>query len=163
MTADSIDQTPDAVVQPEEGRASIDVAAPPEQVWALVADVTRMGEWSPECVRAEWRGGATGPAPGARFHGYNKIATYEWDVPCVVVECEPGRRFSFRVPPSDPNGTVWTYDFEPAPDGGTRVTESFHAPFLNIPGSPSNFAGRYEMLVAGMEQTLTNLKAAAER
>jgi hypothetical protein len=25
-----------------------EIAAPPEQVWAMVADVTRMGEWSPE-------------------------------------------------------------------------------------------------------------------
>ena len=38
------------------------VSAAPEAVWALVADVPRMGEWSPECVRCEWVGGATGAA-----------------------------------------------------------------------------------------------------
>ena len=32
---------------PVEGERSIDVAAPPDRVWALVADVARMGQWSP--------------------------------------------------------------------------------------------------------------------
>jgi hypothetical protein len=29
------------------GRHSIDIAAPPELVYDLIADVTRTGEWSP--------------------------------------------------------------------------------------------------------------------
>ena len=28
------------------------IAAPPEKVWALISDVTRMGEWSPEATGA---------------------------------------------------------------------------------------------------------------
>jgi len=28
--------------------ASVDIAAPPSAVWAVVADVTRVGEWSGE-------------------------------------------------------------------------------------------------------------------
>lgn len=48
------------------------VEAPPETVWALVADVTRMGEWSPETVRCTWVDGATGPELGAAFKGDNK-------------------------------------------------------------------------------------------
>ena len=54
---------------PEESSASIDIDAPPDVVWRLVADITRMGEWSPECWKAEWEGDATGPAVGAHFHG----------------------------------------------------------------------------------------------
>ena len=32
------------------GEVSLHMDAPPEQVWALVSDVTRIGEFSPETV-----------------------------------------------------------------------------------------------------------------
>jgi hypothetical protein len=41
-------------VYPVEGERSIDIAAPPERVWALVTDIGRMGEWSPHTVVAQW-------------------------------------------------------------------------------------------------------------
>ena len=43
------------------------VAARPELVWNLVADVTRVGEWSPECIRAACSPtpAGRGPAPGS--------------------------------------------------------------------------------------------------
>ena len=49
------------------GEVSLHMAAPPEQVWALVSDVTRIGEFSPETFEAQWTHGATGPVVGARF------------------------------------------------------------------------------------------------
>ena len=59
---------------PERGGASLDIDAAPEAVWALVADITRMGEWSPECFQADWEDGATHPEAGAHFHGSNRPA-----------------------------------------------------------------------------------------
>lgn len=147
--------------RPEVGSATILIAAPPDEVYDLIADVTRIGEWSPECVRAEWVEGSTEAVPGARFHGWNEAGTFQWDVPCVVVEAERGRVFSFRAPVDLDTATTWTYAFEAA-DGGTRLTESFNAPLLNVEGSPSNFDGRYEMMVAGCEQTLQRVKDVAE-
>lgn len=44
---------------PEQGSASIEIDAARDGVWALVADITRMGEYSPECVHAAWENGAT--------------------------------------------------------------------------------------------------------
>ena len=43
------------------------VAARPELVWDLVADITRVGGWSPECIRAAWvtEPGLRSPAPGS--------------------------------------------------------------------------------------------------
>ena len=147
---------------PEESSASIEIAAAPEVVWGLVADVTRMGEWSPECVRAEWEDGATGPEVGAPFHGYNKAGTYEWDATCVVTECEPGKVFEFRVPRgTDIVPTFWRFELAPT-GGGTRLTESFRAPQINVPGSPANFEGRFEMLDRAIKKTIANIKAAAE-
>ncbi len=146
---------------PQQASASIDVDAPPDAVWNLVADISRMGEWSPECVRAHWEDGATGPEPGAHFHGYNRAGTFEWDAPCVVTDCEPGKVFAFAVPRGGEPLNRWRFEF--APNGaGTTLTESFDAPLINVDGSPANFEGRFEMLAAAIKTTIANIKAAAE-
>ena len=147
---------------PQAASASIDVAAAPEVVWDLIADVTRMGEWSPECVRAEWADGASGPLVGAHFHGYNRAGTFEWDAPCIVTESEPGRVFAFAVPRDSPTTNVWRFELVPS-GAGTTLTESFDAPLINVAGSPANFEGRFEMLAAAIETTIGNIKVAAER
>ena len=46
-------------------RAEVIAGAPLEAVWCVVADVTRTGEWSHECLDVSWLGGATAAAPGA--------------------------------------------------------------------------------------------------
>jgi hypothetical protein len=145
----------------QSSSASIDVAAAPDVVWNLVADIRRMGEWSPECYRAEWEGDASGPAAGAHFHGYNRAGTYEWDAPCVVTECEPGRVFAFAVPRDSPTVNAWRFEFA-ANGSGTTLTESFDAPLINVDGSPANFDGRFEMLAEAIRKTIANIKAAAE-
>jgi uncharacterized protein YndB with AHSA1/START domain len=146
---------------PEKSSASIEINAAPEAVWQLVADITRMGEWSPECRRAEWEGGSTGPAVGAHFHGYNRAGTTEWDAPCLVTDCEPGKVFAFQVPPEGKVVTRWRFEF--APSGtGTTLTESFDAPMINVDGAPSNFDGRFEMLDKAIRMTIANIKTAAE-
>ncbi|HVL80108.1 MAG TPA: SRPBCC family protein [Actinomycetota bacterium] len=149
------------------GEVSVDIAAPPERVWALVSDVTRMGEWSPECRRCVWLGGANGPAPGARFAGFNRRGPIWWVTIGKVEEAEPGRVFSFHT--TQPwNGrtpvTRWTYRFEPAGDG-TRVTESFQVlnEVLLSRFGMLVFGDSGDRLVDGMRQTLDRVKAAAER
>ncbi|HRW36457.1 MAG TPA: SRPBCC family protein, partial [Aquihabitans sp.] len=70
---------------------TVHMDASPADVWALVADVTRIGEFSPETFEAEWLDGATEPAVGARFRGHvkrNGRGPIYWS-PCEVVECEP--------------------------------------------------------------------------
>jgi hypothetical protein len=57
------------------GDARVHIDAKPAELYDLVTDVTRMGEWSPECVRCVWLDGATGPAVGARFRGSNRRAS----------------------------------------------------------------------------------------
>lgn len=146
---------------PQQSSASIDINASPEVVWQLVADITRMGEWSPECVRAEWENGATGPAVGAHFHGYNKAGTFEWEAPGVVTDCEPGRIFAFAVPRDAATTNRWCFEFAPSAEG-TTLTESFDAPMINVEGSQANFEGRFEMLVKAIKKTIANIKDAAE-
>lgn len=104
----------------------VHMAASPEKVWALVSDVTRIGEFSPETFEAQWLDGATGPAVGAKFRGHvkrNGKGPVYWTT-CTVRECEPGRVFSFGVGPADKPLNVWRYELTPSGDG-TDVSESF--------------------------------------
>ena len=48
---------------------ALHIDAPPDRVWQLVSDITKMGEYSPEVIEAEWIGSATGPEVGARYRG----------------------------------------------------------------------------------------------
>lgn len=109
----------------EGGEATIVVRSSPEDVWRLVTDVTRTGEWSPENTGAEWLDGATGPAVGAHFKGTNRRGRTKWASTCEVVASVPGREFAFVTgSPAKPE-TRWRYVLEPAGEGQTRVTESF--------------------------------------
>ncbi|WP_280383578.1 SRPBCC family protein [Nocardia wallacei] len=106
---------------------TVRMAAPPEKVWELVSDITRIGEFSPETFEAEWLGTASGPAVGAKFRGHvrrNEVGPVYWTV-CKVVACEPGREFAFMVlGPGGRDVNRWGYRLRPS-DGGTEVTESF--------------------------------------
>jgi uncharacterized protein YndB with AHSA1/START domain len=102
------------------------MAASPERIWDLVSDVTKIGRYSPETFEAEWLEGATGPAVGAKFRGHvkrNGVGPTYWTT-CTVLECVPGRAFTFGVGPGDKPLSIWGYHLEPNGDG-TDVTESF--------------------------------------
>ena len=73
------------------------IAATPETAWELIADITRMGDWSPETTSAEWTGPSNGPAAGARLKGTNQMGSKKWRSGCVVTACVPGERFAFDV------------------------------------------------------------------
>jgi uncharacterized protein YndB with AHSA1/START domain len=109
-----------------QGSVTIHMAAPPERIWDLVSDVTKIGRYSPETLEAEWLDGATGPAVGARFRGHvkrNGRGPMYWTT-CNVVASEPGREFAFAVGKQGKELNTWRYRLEPAGDG-TDVTESF--------------------------------------
>lgn len=99
-----------------------DIAAPPEEVYAAIADVTRMGEWSEECHSCEWHDGVDGPAVGATFDGHNRHGEHEWTTQGRVVEADPGRAFTFECSMMDFHYATWGYRIEPTASG-SRVTE----------------------------------------
>jgi hypothetical protein len=99
-----------------------EIAASPEAVYAAVADVTRMGEWSPECHSCTWHDGFDGPALGASFDGHNRNGEHEWTTQCTIVEAEPGRAFAFECSMFDFHYANWGYRIEPT-GSGCRVTE----------------------------------------
>jgi uncharacterized protein YndB with AHSA1/START domain len=142
------------------------VAAPPEAVWDLVADVTRMGEWSPETTAAWWLGGATKAGAGVRFKGRNKRGRMRWATTCEINAADRGSRFSFVRASRIDDGTEWTFTMQPR-DDGTLLTES--AKQRRLPNSAARLAGRItfgsdreEQVRQGIRTTIDRIKAAAE-
>ncbi len=108
------------------GSVTVHMAAPPEKIWPLVSDVTKIGRFSPETFEAEWLDGATGPAVGVKFRGHvrrNGRGPVYWTT-CEIVTCEPGREFAFGVLTAGKPLNTWRYVLAPEGDG-TDVTESF--------------------------------------
>lgn len=109
----------------DRDEVSVHVDARPDQVYALVADVTRTPEFSPEILRCTWLDGATGPAVGARFEAVNKVPRRPpWKNRPVVTVADPGREFTFRRTEKAAGTIEWRYRMEPEGDG-TRLTESY--------------------------------------
>ncbi len=147
---------------------TLHIDAPPAAVWALLTDVTRVGEFSPETLEGRWIDGATGPAVGARFQGHvkrNGRGPMYWTT-CRVTRCEPERDFAFlvEVPGMGAGVNTWRYQLRPA-GAGTDVTESFEL-------TPSAFIRVYWTLagplraktnIRGMTETLNRIQAVAEK
>lgn len=148
------------------GEVKAHIDASPADVYALVSDVDRTGEWSPECRRCVWLDGATGAEVGARFRGYNRSGAVRWSRLVEVVAADPGREFAFRTLPDrfNKDSTTWRYRFEPA-DGGTAVTESYE--IHRLPGFPVSLIMRtllrhHADMRPHMRQTLDRIKTIAE-
>src|SRR5215472_2927331 len=153
------------------------VAARPEAVWDLVADVTRVGGWSPECIRVAWLGEPGLPRPGARFTGHNRFHSgFEYEVTCVVTEADRPGAFGWVV--LDDSGDLahpsssWRYRIDPLPSGGSRVKHRFTqgpgASYLRAAAEKAPdraaelIAARLDALRANMSATLRAMRAAAE-
>ena len=141
------------------------ISATPERLYPMVADLCRMGEWSPECQQVEWEDGATGPVEGARFVGHNRggpKGLMRWSRRGRVLTADVGREFAFVTEEGGNEGVRWRYRFDPV-QGGTRVTESYEVhripAWARIVDVPTN---RARELRGAMQHTLEQLKGAAE-
>jgi uncharacterized protein YndB with AHSA1/START domain len=147
------------------GEVRMHIDAGPERVWALLADLDRMGEWSPECYKVSWLDGATSPARvGARFKGWNRWGPVRWSMQCQVKSAEPSREISWSTVQGGRELVRWRYQLEAA-DGGTDVTESFEV--LWLPTMARLFedvimVNRDRQREAAMRSTLDRIKAVAE-
>jgi hypothetical protein len=139
------------------------IAATPEQLYALVSDLCRMGEWSPENTGGAWVKGATGPAVGAKFEGTNQLGKKKWKTLSIVAIADPAREFAFDVTAAGMKVARWGYRLE-AVDGGTNVTQYWddhrNAVITKMTGLALGVKDRAVHNTAGMEQTLDRLAAA---
>lgn len=150
-------------------RASITIDRPPEAIYDLLVDVSRMGTWSPMCT-----GGRYDDDSREWFTGTNAIRDVTWETRCRVVAAEPAREFTFVN-----HGTAgrhamvrWGFILEPTADGGTQLTQTWEV----LPGYRAGFAEEENpgmtleqrldfmkaMAESGMPETLANIKQDAE-
>ena len=141
------------------------IDSPAHRLWAMISDLTRMGEWSPENEGAKWLGGATGPAVGARFRGVNRHGKRRWSTVGRVVESEPARSFAFTISAIGLPVAEWRYQFDDRTDS-CLVTETWldrRGRLFKLAGKPvSGVSDRASHNRTSMEETLRRLKAAAE-
>lgn len=119
---------------PKSYVTEVTVSAAIEDVWAVVSDPTRVGEWSSEARTIEWLDGATGPGAGVKFRGHSQVGWRKWGKTCEIVDFEPPRRFVFRTSAiGDTN--VWSFDLTPTTDGsgGTLIRQEFRILHLARP------------------------------
>jgi hypothetical protein len=147
-------------------RESLAVVAPADTVYDLVADLPRMGEWSPECERVIWRGGATSAAHGTKFLGFNRAGWVRWVTQGEVVTAEPGRHLAFEITFGPTKIARWEYFIVPddADPSTCVVVEEWtdRRPGWYRDLADKAFGPRAGTNQRGMAKTLANLKRAAE-
>jgi len=107
------------------GRCHVTVDADLDAVWDVVLDVTRVGEWSHECVGVAWLDGATTATPLARFRGRNKQGVFRWGRVCEIIAVKPYELVWRTVPTSlYPDSTEWKIRIQRT-GNTTEIEQSF--------------------------------------
>jgi Polyketide cyclase / dehydrase and lipid transport len=150
---------------------SIIISRHRDELYDMVSDVNRMGQWSPICKACWWDDG-DGPSVGAWFTGRNESpertgdTRSQWETRSEVTVADRGREFTFVVGGS---WIQWSYTFTDTPRG-TRVAESwaflpegiarFHDRFGD--DAEAQIAQRIEAAHRGIPETLAAIKRVAE-
>ncbi|GAB3584999.1 SRPBCC family protein [Calidifontibacter terrae] len=149
---------------PNNLTASVVIDAATDEVWRVVSDLGRMGNWSPQCRKVIVLG--KGVRLGTRMININRMGWKAWPTHSKVVRYEPNSQIAFRV---RDNGSIWSYRLESLSEGGTLVTETRDVSAGIKPTSSfltKHFLGgnqQFEVeLVRGMELTLARMKADVE-
>lgn len=151
-----------AVIAPIE--TSIEILATPAAVWAVVSDMRRMTEWSPEVMfqgftRRQLR-------QGTRSLNLNKRKGFVWPTSSKITTFEADKELSFYVYGA---AAQWTYVLEPTATGtrlierrelkgGKRAVASKLTAAVALGGIESHDVE----LIEGMNKTLARIKAEAE-
>jgi uncharacterized protein YndB with AHSA1/START domain len=102
-------------------RTQIDIDAPPEHVWEVLADPENYPRWvvGADKIRDADPGF---PAPGTRFYHRVGFGPLKIDDHTEVAEADPPRHIKLRAK-ARPFGTAYvTVELQPSPSGGTHVT-----------------------------------------
>jgi uncharacterized membrane protein len=100
---------------------TVEIDAPPSEVWATLSDVVRWPEWT--ASMSEVQPLEDGPlALGSKVRiKQPRMPPLTWE----ITEFDPGRSFSWQST-SPGITTVGTHRLEPLPNGGTAVTLAIH-------------------------------------
>ncbi|MFT3660961.1 MAG: SRPBCC family protein [Gordonia sp. (in: high G+C Gram-positive bacteria)] len=143
---------------------SLEIAGTPAQVWSVVSDLQRMGEWSPQCKKMFVFGGPV--KAGTRTANINRRGLLIWPTTAKVVTFEPNKQIAWKI---TENNTVWGFVLTEtaggvtvthsrvAADGQTSALSSFLVD--KVFGGNDSFEPE---LAAGMRETLGKIKLAVE-
>ncbi|KAA8890060.1 SRPBCC family protein [Nocardia colli] len=147
---------------PKNLEATIDIAAPPDKVWAVVSNLKRMPEFSPQCVRMVPLGA---PKTGTWVLNLNTDGKKYWPTTARIVRFEPNQAFAFKI---NENRSIWSYTLE-ATETGTRLVERRDVPNgtswfsrKSIDAALGGEAPFEEALIRGMHETLGKIKTVVE-
>ena len=99
---------------------AIDIAAPPDKVWAVMSDAERWHEWTPSVTSIRVFGGSPLKVGSRALIRQPRFPPAVWK----VTHLEPGKKFIWKT--GGPG--MWAYghhSVEPIP-GGTRATLRLH-------------------------------------
>jgi hypothetical protein len=133
--------------------AEIHISATPKEIYSVISDLPRSGEWSPECQGGEWITGEPATT-GAVFQGHNlrhpdvvawaPVVRGTWTTHAEVVAAEADRTFRWAMHDSSgrKQDSVWAFEIEPA-DGGSVLVHHFRmgTPTEGIRGITSEMDG----------------------
>jgi uncharacterized membrane protein len=150
------------VPQPLPISATVEIAAAPDAVWAVVSDVARMPEFSPE-LRHLFVVGSKPTGVGTTMIGINRRRFVAWPTTSKVTRFEPGRAVAWKTRES---GATWTYELEPT-EVGTRVTGRRDLPSFTVGTTLlapviGGARGHDQELADGIRSTLERIKATVE-
>ncbi len=160
-------------------RELVEVECAAENAWRLVTDVTRIGEFSPECIDAHWLDNASGVKVGARFEGTNRVVDGNteaiWIRPCTVTDVKAGELFAYTVGDrfDGSPASSWEFVIDSLAPARCRITQTFRHERDGLTGfrcsadsQPDRareiVAHRLTMLRTGMRETLLRMKGRLE-
>lgn len=141
------------------------INASPNEVYDLVSDVTRTGEWSPICKKCSWIKG-TGPEVGARFSGVNERKGFTWESESEVIVADRGKELAWMVA----DGMArWSYRIKPVATG-SELTETWEFLPEGIATFHERFGDKAQKIIdartrdahEGIPVTLQRIKAILE-
>lgn len=148
--------------------ATIEIDAPPAEVWAKISDLRNMARWSPQTAKSFRRGGS---GVGAKFLNVNRLGLLVWPTQSKVVRFTkpaPGEtaEIAWRV---KENFTVWSLKLTQNAAGGSTLTSTREAPDgisdVSVRMTKMAFGGVPKFssqLEADMAVTLAKIKADVE-
>ncbi len=142
------------------------VDSPATIVYDLLADISRMAQWSPEVTSCHWVRGASVAQPGARFRGWSRKGWRRWSTLSVVTVAERGSVFEWRVSFVGRPVATWRYAMIPNNECSTTVRETVlderGAVLRRVSPFITGSKDRRHRNDETMNVTLERLKAAAE-
>lgn len=144
--------------QPAARSASAWIAASAARVYALLADLPRLPEWSAQLQRVLWLDERTHPEPDAWFITRNEHGVWAWTSLGRITVAEPARALAWEVVTHRERvESRWRFELH-AEEAGTALTAG-----ITLGALPLRTRLAWRLCLGGREQRLADLAADLER